>query len=146
MSTGFVCWNCGTNIDDVPRPISRHASCGTCFNELHCCRMCKHYDPKRTMQCFEDRADPPIEKGNANFCDFFALTRNTYNPDNKPKVDDAKAKLDELFGASGGHQNEEQASEESSHSMADTINCDANSKDAQLTPAEIARRKLEDLF
>ena len=70
MST-VVCWNCGRDLADIPRPISRHSNCPECFTDLHCCRLCKHFLPERVGVCAEDRADPPVEKENANFCDFF---------------------------------------------------------------------------
>ena len=73
----LVCWNCGKSINDVPLPISRHSQCSHCFNELHCCRLCKHYDPERSTYCFEERADTPVQKENANFCDYFTPKPNT---------------------------------------------------------------------
>ena len=65
------CWNCGASLSDIPRPISRHSTCSQCHEVLHCCRMCRHYLPDRRPYCDEDRADPPVEKETANFCDFY---------------------------------------------------------------------------
>ena len=56
MST-VVCWNCGRDLADIPRPISRHSNCPECFTDLHCCRLCKHFLPERVGICAEDRAD-----------------------------------------------------------------------------------------
>ena len=66
------CWNCGRSLDDVPRPISRHEHCRDCFEALHSCRLCRHYRTDVNSRCNEERADPPMNKENANFCDFFA--------------------------------------------------------------------------
>lgn len=147
------CWNCGHALDDVPRPISRHAACAQCFNELHCCRLCRHYDPKRNMQCFEDRADPPLQKENANFCDFFSPSADAYQAQTTDKGAQAKSALSALFGATEGEdapktgneagkealQTDEQPPEEPNAAG------EAEQPPA-LTPEELARRKLDDLF
>jgi len=65
------CWNCGKSVADVPLPISRHATCRHCFEVLHCCRMCRHYAPRRPGDCDHDRAEPPVIKESANFCEYF---------------------------------------------------------------------------
>ncbi len=126
----LLCWNCGENLDDIPRPISRHASCPQCFNELHCCRMCRHYDPKRTMQCFEDRADPPLQKENANFCDFYAPKSDAFETSTKTRSSSAKAELDALFGGDDGDDDAEEGVSERAPDSAE----------------DIARKKLDDLF
>ena len=126
----LLCWNCGENLDDTPRPISRHATCPQCFNELHCCRLCRHYDPHKTATCFEDRADPPLQKENANFCDFFAPRFGAFEAATARKSDTAREGLDALFG-----------------SAAEDISDDADAAaDTQQDPDKEARRKLDDLF
>jgi len=127
------CWNCGHDLDDVPRPISRHATCSVCFNELHCCRLCRHYDEQRTTQCFEDRADPPINKDNANFCDFFAPRAGAFEPQSSTRSGNARGELDALFGGS--------APDATPADQADPAGAD----DAP-SEEELARRKLDDLF
>ena len=82
----------------MPLPISRHSQCSGCFNDLHCCRLCKHNDPERTTYCFEDRADPPIQKENSNFCDYFRPSSNAFNSGRAIKSSDSRAKLESLFG------------------------------------------------
>ena len=131
--TALVCWNCGASLDDIPRPISRHATCSRCFNELHCCRLCRHYDPKRSMQCFEDRADPPLQKENANFCDFFAPTVGAYETKTTFKSDAARSELDSLFG---------QTEDESK----DIEIAEPETEEKVLSKEEEARKKLDDLF
>ena len=92
------CWNCGTSLDALPRPITRHNNCPECFESLHCCRLCRQYRPRDTITCADDRADPPINKENANFCDFFRPASGTY--DSLIGVKDASARRDlsDLFG------------------------------------------------
>ena len=92
------CWNCGKTLADVPLPISRHAHCTSCFEVLRCCRMCQHYRDLDHTKCAEDRADPPVIKENANFCEFFRPDRNAFNPNITQASGAAKSRLDALFG------------------------------------------------
>ena len=103
-SNPLNCWNCGKALADVPLPISRHAHCASCFEVLRCCRMCQHYRDLDHTKCAEDRADPPVIKENANFCEFFRPDRNAFNPNVTQANGAAKSRLDALFGdaLSGG--------------------------------------------
>ncbi len=130
--SALLCWNCGENLDDIPRPISRHASCPACFNELHCCRLCRHYDASKTATCFEDRADPPLQKENANFCDFFSPKFGAYEDRTSQKSDAARSDLEALFGA------DEAADDDV------PVNDDFDEEPA--AAEDEARRKLDDLF
>jgi len=105
------CWNCGKTLADVPLPISRHAHCTSCFEVLRCCRMCQHYRDLDHTKCAEDRADPPVIKENANFCEFFRPDRNAFNPNVTQANGAAKSRLDALFGdaLSGGDKEVELA-------------------------------------
>jgi hypothetical protein len=105
------CWNCGKTLADVPLPISRHAHCTSCFEVLRCCRMCQHYRDLDHTKCAEDRADPPVIKENANFCEFFRPDRNAFNPHVTQANGAAKSRLDALFGdaLSGGDKEVELA-------------------------------------
>ena len=51
------------------------------------------------MRCHEDRADPPLQKENANFCDFFAPRPDAFSPQTTTKSDTARGELDNLFGS-----------------------------------------------
>ena len=95
--SAVVCWNCGRDLADIPRPISRHNNCPACFSDLHCCRMCKHFLPERVGVCAEDRADPPVEKENSNFCDFFRPANAAFHRSTDTKRMDAAAALARLF-------------------------------------------------
>ena len=123
------CWNCGENLDDIPRPITRHNSCPNCFHELHSCRMCREFAPNETIQCRDERADPPTNKENANFCDFFRPRFGAYDG-RGARASSAQTKLDALFGDRA--QADEPSSDDAGEEPDD--------------PADDAARKLDDLF
>ena len=95
----LVCWNCGTSLEALPLPISRHAHCQSCFEPVHSCRMCRFHKESRPGQCEDERADPPVEKENANFCEYYKPRHNAYSNKRGTAADAAKARLDALFGA-----------------------------------------------
>ena len=131
--TTLECWNCGASLDDLPRPITRHMNCPECFEDLHCCRMCRNYAPDASITCTDERTDPPVNKENANFCDYFRPT-NAYRAGSKERQAGAKSKLDALFG--GGVPAGEDAG---SADSGDAVVAD-DDKEAE------ARRRLNDLF
>ncbi len=100
MTESLVCWNCGKSLSDIPLPVSRHANCSACFEVLHCCRMCRHYAPDKRPYCSHERADPPIEKETANFCDYFKPA-NRFSGKVAERSGRAKSELDSLFGDTG---------------------------------------------
>ena len=97
MSQILCCWHCGESVDDVPRPFSRHANCDHCLEELHCCRMCRHFNPDQRPYCDHDFADPPEVKENANFCEYFKPA-NRYQGSAVSSAATARSELDALFG------------------------------------------------
>jgi hypothetical protein len=119
MST-VVCWNCGRDLADIPRPISRHSNCPECFTDLHCCRLCKHFLPERIGVCAEDRADPPVEKENANFCSFFLPANSAHDQQSKIRGDSAKNALADLFGAAAEDSAADGTKQKSEQSATDT--------------------------
>ncbi len=96
----LTCWNCGQNLAEVPLPISRHDHCPQCFTELHCCRLCRFYDPKIPDQCEEDNADPPLNKEVGNFCEWFQPRAGAFQSSRTQKKNISLNKLDSLFGGS----------------------------------------------
>lgn len=123
----LCCWNCGKSVDDVPLPISRHANCRHCFEVLHCCRMCRYYDTNRPGQCDHERAEPPVVKESANFCDYFKPT-NRFERKSADAAAGARANLDALFGDEG------------------TDDVPENNEPHDPDPEDSARSKLDDLF
>lgn len=97
MSEPLLCWNCGTSLEDVPQPISRHANCSNCFEALHCCRLCRHYAPGRPDDCDNDRAEAPTNKETANFCEYFKPCATAFKSKNRAPQSLATEKFDALF-------------------------------------------------
>lgn len=97
MSKSLLCWNCGTSLENVPRPIARHVNCPTCYEFLRCCRMCQHYAPSRPAECDDDRTDPPVIKESANFCEYFSPAFDRYEPVQADRKKGADSQLAALF-------------------------------------------------
>jgi hypothetical protein len=132
------CWNCGADLSGVPRPISRHEQCPDCFEALHCCRFCRHYRTDVTGSCDEDRADPPVIKENANFCDWFRPDASAFSDDRPGRADAAKDRLQALFGSGDAEDGADQEQSEA---------CDAEAESPKPQSKEDeARAKLDDLF
>ncbi len=105
----MVCWNCGASLAEVSRPIRRSANCLSCYAELHCCRLCRHYDEDLPGRCDDERADPPSNKEGANFCEFFTPKPGAYDRDAARGGDAARDRLEALFGGGGEEAVEENA-------------------------------------
>lgn len=131
------CWNCGADLDAVPRPISRHEQCPACFEALHCCRFCRHFRTDVTGACDEDRADPPVIKENANFCDWFRPDAGAFSGERSSRADTARDQLQALFGS--------EAADADAEDKTDAAEEDAAS-DAPASKEDEARAKLDDLF
>ena len=129
----LACWSCGASLDELPRPITRHMNCPECFEDLHCCRMCRHYAPDATIACTDERTDPPVNKENANFCDYFRPT-NAYRAGSKQRQEAVKDKLDALFGS------EEVANHDAENTQTQDAPDPGDDEESE------ARRRLEDLF
>ncbi|MCE2461894.1 MAG: hypothetical protein J4F38_14110 [Pseudomonadales bacterium] len=80
----------------------------------------------------DERTDPPVNKENANFCDYFRPT-NAYRIGSRERQAGAKAKLDVLFGGEG------LAGEEAKSADSGAVD-PADDKQAE------AKRRLDDLF
>ena len=132
-AAGLKCWSCGASLDELPRPITRHMNCPECFEDLHCCRMCRHFTDNATNPCAEERAEPPVHKEGANFCGFFRPASDSYRAGRKEKGEQARSNLTALFSNSDAE---------------DTPSEDAGTpaEEAADDAAAIARRKLEGLF
>ena len=94
----LVCWNCGTDLKGVPRPISRHVYCPECYEVLHCCRMCRHYAPSIQGECDHDEADPPVQKESPNFCSYFKPRFDAFEDKEGRRKQAARLKANSLFG------------------------------------------------
>ena len=96
MTDELICWNCGSSLVDIPRPISRHANCSHCHEVLRCCRMCCHYESDKRPYCGHERAEPPVEKSSANFCDYFKPA-NRFDKSDASRSDKALIDFNALF-------------------------------------------------
>ena len=132
-AAGLKCWNCGASLDELPRPITRHMNCPECFEDLHCCRMCRHFTDNATNPCADERAEPPVHKEGANFCDFFRPASDSYRTGRKEKGEQARSNLTALFANPGTDD-------------APSDDAGAAAEEAADDAAAIARRKLEGLF
>lgn len=119
MVVSLICWNCGDSCDEVPTPVSRHANCPSCFEMLHCCRMCLHYLPNERHNCSDDRTDPPTVKEVANFCEYFE-PGNQFVLKNCAQAEKIKSTLDDLFDIDVNHPVSN--SEGIERTMADPVN------------------------
>jgi hypothetical protein len=61
--------------------------------------MCRHYEPEKRPYCDHERAEPPVEKESANFCDYFKPA-NRFESASAHGADRAKNNLAALFGES----------------------------------------------
>ena len=92
---GFKCYHCQKNIPTFgPIKIVRTEECPYCSTSLHCCKMCKFYDPKVYNECIESLAERIVDKEKANFCDYFTLSDGKSTESFK---DDLMKSADALF-------------------------------------------------
>lgn len=122
MSNQFLCWKCGSKLVDVILPMSRREECAKCTADQHVCKMCVYYIKE---SCNEERAEQVSDTERANFCDYFKPNIDGHVNKNTSKAASARAQLAELFG----------------DEVADQEPIDKN-----LTPAELAEKKLRELL
>ncbi len=79
-------------------PLPRLAECPACRAELHVCRSCVYYDTGVANQCREPVAEPVSDKTRANFCGYFQLRADAWQPQAAGQAQSAQAQLDSLFG------------------------------------------------
>lgn len=101
ISVANICWKCGTSVADHLLPLARTAECGSCRAELCVCKMCIFYDVNIAKSCRETIADEVYNKELANFCDYFSVKENAYQPPDTADAAQAKSELEQLFGIAG---------------------------------------------
>ena len=102
MSNSWQCWHCGTVVTDQPLPLSTYSECRHCRAQLHCCRQCQHFNPRLRADCDEPRAESYTEREKANFCDWFKLRREFFEPGETTSSADHHVELNTLFGTDAG--------------------------------------------
>ena len=95
MST--VCRACGHALA-IDEPIPRDAECPGCGHDVRTCTNCRHYDPRCHNSCRETEADFVEDRHHRNFCEYFSLSREPWQPPATERAEDARKKLDALFG------------------------------------------------
>lgn len=98
MTATPVCWKCGAALAELPLPLARLAECPACRSELHVCKSCTFYDTRVANQCREPVAEPVSDKARANFCGYFQLRADAWQPQAADQGQQARAQLDALFG------------------------------------------------
>jgi hypothetical protein len=91
------CWHCARSIEVTER-VGFRDYCPGCERALHCCRNCNFYDPSFNNQCRETMAERVVDKGRANFCEYFAPMVQVKAGASKPIPEEsARQKLEALF-------------------------------------------------
>ena len=151
MAADLQCWNCAATLAELPRPITRHMNCPKCFEDLHCCRMCRNFRDNATSPCTDERAEPPVHKEGANFCDFFRPSSASYRAGANERRRQAKSDLDALFAGgaevAGGAEAAADAESGEQAALGEQEGAEQPQGNATADAAdEKARRKLEELF
>ncbi len=79
--------------------IGRLDTCPNCGAYLHSCRNCRFWSVGAHNQCTENQGEFIRDREAANFCNWFQF--RVVGEDNSKELDDAKAKLNALFGGGG---------------------------------------------
>jgi len=108
------CYKCGESLEALSLPLSRLDECPSCTVYLHCCRMCRFFDPGVAEQCTEDDAEEVREKMRTNFCDYFKPGYDAFDLASAATENRAKNSLGALFGEAGGDDDDQGGSDESS--------------------------------
>ncbi len=84
----------------MPRDkVSREDSCDGCGTDLHCCAHCRSFNPSRSKQCSEPRAEWVRDKHRANSCRYFSprTSVNLTSSRGSSSATDARAAFHNLF-------------------------------------------------
>jgi hypothetical protein len=90
------CQSCGNAIA-VFGAVGRRDACPACGADLHSCAQCEFYDVYSSNQCREPQAERVADKQQANFCEFFRLSRAIVAEPKPTPAQDARARLEALF-------------------------------------------------
>ena len=93
------CWSCSNEVYfdvKVGVRVGRGDECMHCGADLKCCKNCQNHDPNVHNQCTEPTAEFIRDRERANFCTHFQF-RDNEGAVADTAVEDAKAKLDDLF-------------------------------------------------
>ncbi|MDN4501870.1 hypothetical protein QX776_05630 [Alteromonadaceae bacterium BrNp21-10] len=135
MTDSLHCWQCNKTLENVILPMSRREECTFCRSDQHVCKMCKFFD-HNPGRCNEERAEDISDREKANFCDYFnprfGISKGAQTS-GKLSSAQAQAKFAALFDEPSVEQNP-------------TDDLISLSDDSQLTPAQLAEKKLRELL
>ena len=94
-----ACYNCSEELVFEVK-VGRRDMCPNCNAYLHACFNCDHWDASAHNQCRENQGEFIRDRAEGNFCLYFDF--RTIKDDKSNDADDAKAKLNALFGAKPG--------------------------------------------
>ncbi len=80
--------------------IGRLDTCPNCSAYLHSCRNCRFWSIGAHNQCTENQGEFIRDREAGNFCNWFQF--RVVGEDNSKELDDAKSKLNALFGGGSG--------------------------------------------
>jgi hypothetical protein len=89
------CHSCGATL---PAEIYRNTTCDSCGADARVCKNCVFYSPGAHWDCRETIPEAVRDKDRANFCDYFRAGQSGAASGGTTKSDEAKRKLDDLFG------------------------------------------------
>ena len=92
-----TCHRCGSAVN-VRDGVGRRDCCLSCGSDLHCCLNCDFHDPSLHNQCRESQAERQVDKERGNFCDYFRFRSGARVASDAVPRNDARSKLDALFG------------------------------------------------
>jgi hypothetical protein len=133
------CWHCGAAIPQQVRPIRRLTECPGCHADLHCCRMCRSWDPKVLGECTHDRAERVLEKEHGNFCTHFRPRTRAFQAAERDARNAGSDALHALFGVDAA------AAPPGGAAAAELFGSGAPAP-AQVSDGTRARRALDELF
>lgn len=110
--TLYRCWQCGAELTGLIFPVSRREECAACRAEIHVCRMCRHYDPRVSDQCREERAEAVTDKTRANFCDYYDISPDAWQAGDKGGQSSARSAAEALFGEHAESVSDDSGSED----------------------------------
>lgn len=93
-----MCFRCKSEWKSTKRVPAVKETCEQCGAYLHCCKNCKHHDPKVHNQCYIPNTAWVGDREGCNFCDEFEFKATGVSGAATPEVDSAKSQLSALFG------------------------------------------------
>ena len=97
MAHDLHCYRCGESLAALSLPLGRLDECPKCRIQLHVCRMCERFAPRKPKGCTEEDAPEVRDKKAPNFCDYFKPSSRAFDPAEQRAEAAARSQLDSLF-------------------------------------------------